>query len=354
LPGMVISELDHSRLLSLTLLSSFGILGLIRDTNINDETMYPLNKINLRNIRVFSCLVFSLVACLTSAETNISMSDLAVESSFGGSDFRTREVRAYFARMGRDFEIYRIILPAPEDASYLSGTKQYHLDRDRAGNFRYNSLKVSGAVFYKAVANSVNINFLPLVDTVNNDDSGVTGTELLQMIYRQAKALNRSHADLDAVDKRVTVTYVYDGRHLVIAPTTFNFVDNAVNADGTSLHKKFGVNSFSKHYLLALILNEQAEVTMAGKIYVRVLARESGTPVDLAHVFAADGEVNLDAYKFDLTVTNESGTFKPLSEGLSPFARVLVDGLGLTHLNYRGHVGQGKEPVAGTVYPSEK
>jgi hypothetical protein len=351
---MVISDLDRSRLLSLAPSSSHGILGLNRDADICDETMHPLNKMNLKYIRFFACLAFSLAAPFTSAETNISVSDLAVESSFGGSDYRTREVRAYFERMGRDFEIFRIILPAPEDASYLAGTKQYHLDRDRAGNFRYNSLKVSAAVFYKAVANSVNTNFLPLVDTISKDGSGVEGNELMQMIYRQAKALNRSHADLDTVDKRVTVTYVYDGRHLVIAPTTFNFVDNAVNASGTSLHKKFGVNSFSKHYLLALILNEQAEVTMAGKIYVRVLARESGTPVDLEHVFAANGEVNLEAYKFDLTVTNESGTFKPLAEGLSPFAGVLVDGLGLTHLNYRGHVGQGKEPVAGTVYPSEK
>jgi hypothetical protein len=299
-------------------------------------------------------VVFTLVASLAFAQINISISDLAVESSSGGVDFRTIEVHKYFERMERDFEIFRIDLPAPEDASYAAGTKQYNLDRARAGNFRYNSLKVSAALFYKAVANSVNANFSPLVDTVNKDGSGVTGTELLQMIYRQAKALNRSKADLDKVDQRVTVTYVYDGKHLVIAPTTFNFVDNAVNASGTSLHKKFGVNSFSKHYLLALILNPQAEVTMAGKIYVRLLAREPGTPVDLEHVFATDGEVNLAAYTFDLTVTNESGTFKPLSEGLPPFARVLVDGLGLSQLNYRGHAPEGHEPVAGTVFPSEK
>jgi hypothetical protein len=307
----------------------------------------------LRDIWVVACLAFALLTPLSAAETEVSVADLAAESSSGGSDFRTHEVRKYFERMGRNFEIFRIKLPAPEDASYTAGTRHYHLDRERAGNFRYNSLKVSAALFYKAVANSVNANFSLLIDTVNNDDSGVTGTELLQMIYRQAKALNRSHADLDTVDQRVTVTYVYDGRHLVIAPTTFNFVDNAVNASGTSLHKKFGVNSFSKHYLLALILNEQAEVTMAGKIYVRLLARETGTPVDLEHVFANGGEVNLAAYKFDLTVTNESGTFKPLSEGLPTFAQVLVDGLGLSQLNYRGFVPEGQDPVVGTVYLSE-
>jgi hypothetical protein len=308
----------------------------------------------LRDIRVAVCLAFALLTFLSVAAADVLGSNLSAESSSGGSDFRTHEVHKYFERMGRNFEIFRIDFPAPQDASYTAGASHYHLDRDRAGNFRYNSLKVSAALFYKAVANSVNANFSPLVDTVNKDDSGVTGTELMQKIYRQAKALNRSHADLDTVDQRVTVTYVYDGRHLVIVPTTFNFVDNAVNADGTNLHKKFGVNSFSKHYLLALILNEQAEVTMAGKIYVRLLARESGTPVDLEHVFATGGEVNLAAYKFDLTVTNESGTFKPLSEGLPPFARVLVDGLGLTHINYRGHVAQGKEPETGIVYPSDK
>jgi hypothetical protein len=320
---------------------------------------FPANTITrfrqqLRNIWVPACLAFMLVVPLVMAETNVSVSDLAVESSSGGSDFRTHEVRKYFERMGRNFEIYRVNLPAPEEAGYTAGTKQYHLDRDRAGNFRYNSLKASSAVFYKAVAASVNVNFSPLVDSVNKDDSGVTGTELLQMIFRQSKALKREHADLDTVDQRVTVTYVYDGDHLVIAPTTFNFVDNAVNASGTSLHKKFGVNSFSKHYLLAQILNEQAEVTMAGKIYVRILAREPGTSIDLKHVFSSDGEVNLAAYKFDLTVTNESGTFKPLSEGLPPFAQVLVDGLSLSQLNYRGHAPEGQEPVAGTVFPSEK
>lgn len=316
--------------------------------------MNPFNKILLRDIWVSACLVFALLSFQAAAETPVSVSELVVEKSSGGIDFRTSEVRKYFERMERNFEIYRMDLPAPENASYTAGTSKYHLDRERAGNFRYNSLKVSKATFYKAIAKSVTFNFTTLDDTVNNDNSGVTGTELLQMIYRQAKALKRSHADLNTVDQRVTVTYAYDGKHLVIAPTTFNFVDNAVNASGTSLHKKFGVNSFSKHYLLALILNDQAEVTMAGKIYVRLLAREPGTSVDLEHVFATDGEVNLAAYKFDLTVTNESGTFKPLSEGLPPFARVLVDGLGLSQLNYRGHVPEGQEPVAGTVFPSEK
>jgi hypothetical protein len=172
------------------------------------------------------------------------------------------------------------------------------------------------------------------------------------MIFRQAKALGRDSADLDSVDQRVIVTYVYDGKHLVIAPTTFNFVDNAVNTKGTGLHSKLGVNSFSKHYMLALILNEQAEVTMAGKIYVRIKSREPGSPVTLESVFSANGEVNLTEYEFDLTVSNESGTFKPASEGLLPFAQVLVDGLGLSRISYRGHASTGQEPLTGDVYPS--
>jgi len=290
---------------------------------------------------------------LALAQTDISAQELTIESSSGGDDFRTKEVRKYFERMGRNFEIFRIHLPIPEDATYAAGSKRYHLDRERAGNLRYKSLKVSAGVFYKAVAKSVNANFQILDDTVNKDESGVTAIELLQMIYRQAKALNRSQADLDTVDQRVTVTYVYDGEYLVIAPTTFNFVDGAVNAKGSSLHKKFGVNSFSKHYLLALILNDQAEVTMAGKFYVRVLAHEPGVPVKLENVFPEDGEVNLTDYKFDLTVSNESGTFKPLAEGLPAFAHVLVDGLGLSKLNYRGQVPEGEEPLSGTVFGTE-
>jgi hypothetical protein len=114
-------------------------------------------------------------------------------------------------------------------------------NRKRAGNRRFNSLKVSHVAFYSGVATSVSRNFEPLTDTVNNDGSEVTGIEWLQMIYRQAKALGKANADLDAVDRRVTVTYVYDGHFLVVAPTTFNFVDNAINAKGTTLHSHFGV-----------------------------------------------------------------------------------------------------------------
>jgi hypothetical protein len=313
------------------------------------NSIYPTK---LRPIRSAICLALVLLSPLAFAQSIAPEQELALEISIGGDDFRTHEVRKYFERMQRQFEIYRITMPSPEDASYSAGTRDYYLDREHAGNFRYNSLKVSSAVFYKAIATSVESHFLPMNDTVNNDDSGVIGIELLQMMFRQAKALGRDSADLDSVDQRVTVTYVYDGKHLVIAPTTFNFVDNAVNTKGTGLHSKLGVNSFSKHYMLALILNEQAEVTMAGKIYVRIRTREPGNPVDLESVFSANGEVNLAEYEFDLTVSNESGTFKPASEGLLPFAQVLVDGLGLSHISYRGHASTGQEPLTGDVYPS--
>jgi len=277
-------------------------------------------------------------------------SELNIEASIGGDDFRTRQVRQYFERLGRTFEIYRLSIPAPEDASYTAGKQTYHLDRKRAGNLRYNSLKVSSAAFYKAVARSINAHFVRLEDTVNGDGSGVTGTEFLQMVFRQARALDKARADLDAVDNHVTVTYVYDGRHLIVAPTTFDFVDNAVNTRGTALHSKSGVNNFSKHYMLALILNDKAEVTMAGKIYIRILSRDSGQAVDMAHVFAAHEEVDLSAYEFELTVSNESGTFKPLAAGLPPFANVLVNALDQPQLKYRSKALDGQEPLQGVVY----
>jgi hypothetical protein len=280
-------------------------------------------------------------------------SELNIEASKGGDDFRTRQVRQYFERLGRTFEIYRLSVPAPEEASYTAGTQTYHLDRKRTGNLRYNSLKVSSAAFYKAVARSINSHFVSLEDSVNRDGSGVTGSEFLQMVFRQARALDKVGADLDTVDNRVTVTYVYDGQHLIVAPTTFNFVDNAVNTRGTALHSKSGVNNFSKHYMLALILNDKAEVTMAGKIYIRVLARDSGQSVDMSHVFAANGEVDLAAYEFELTVSNESGTFKPLAAGLPPFADVLVNALDQPQLQYRSKVLEGQESLQGVVYSAD-
>jgi hypothetical protein len=306
------------------------------------------------SIRVFANSILLLLcwalsgANLLAKETGLQHPAQA-ELSRGGNDFRTTEVRKYFEHLGRDFGVYRIVMLAPDDAAYIADSHTYHLDRKRAGNFRYSSLKVSKAAFYKAIAKSVNEHFEPLTDTVNNDGSDVTSTEWLQMIFRQARALKKAGADLDAVDARVTVTYVYDGQYLVVAPTTFNFVDNAVNAKGSSLHKHFGVNSFSKHYLLALILNESAEVTMAGKIYIQLKAREAGTIIDLEHVFAKH-EVDLEKFEFELTVTNESGTFKPAAEGLPPFARVLAEALNLPELNYSSRPLAGSEPLTGTVH----
>lgn len=310
-------------------------------------------KTDLTSNRIRQSLVLALcVLSLTSAspaEEHGAESALTAELSRGGKGFRTVQVRKYFERLGREFGVYRISMPAPDDATYSANMQVYHLDRKRAGNLRYNSLKVSHVAFYSGVANSVHRNFEPLTDTVNNDGSEVTGIEWLQMIFRQAKALSKAGADLDAVDQRVAVTYVYDGHYLVVAPTTFDFVDNAVNAKGTNLHSHFGVNSFSKHYLLALILNDDAEVTMAGKIYIKLIARDSGKVVDLEHVFAATGEVDLQMYELEATVTNESGTFKPLAEGLPPFAGVLLEALDLPELHYRSVALAGKEPLVGSV-----
>jgi len=84
----------------------------------------------------------------------------------------------------------------------------------------------------------------------------------------------------------------------------------------------------------------------AGRVLEKVVER--------AHVFAAAGEVDLDAYQFDLTVTNESDTFNPLSAGLQPFAEVLVHALDLPQLNYRGHARGEDEPVQGVVQPARQ
>ena len=310
-------------------------------------------KNTLTSNRIWQTLALALSGLFLTnalpAEERGADSALAAELSRGGKGFRTVQVRKYFERLGREFGVYRIAMPAPDDATYSAGMQVYHLDRKRAGNLRYNSLKVSHVAFYSGVANSVHRNFEPLTDTVNNDGSEVTGIEWLQMIFRQAKALSKAGADLDAVDRRVAVTYVYDGRYLVVAPTTFDFVDNAVNTKGTTLHSHYGVNSFSKHYLLALILNDDAEVTMAGKIYIKLTARDSEKVVDLEHVFVADGEVDLKKYDFEATVTNESGTFKPMAEGLPPFARVLLEALDLPELHYRSVALTGSEPLVGSV-----
>ena len=193
---------------------------------------------------------------------------------------------------------------------------------------------------------------MPLEDSVHHDDSEVTGVELLQIMFRNARALEKVKADLAMVKNGVTLTYTYDDFETILVPTTFNYVDNAVNTEGSKLKSKYGVNSFSKHYLLALILNEQAQVTMAGKIFIAVRPLDRDSPIDLAHVFNADGDVDLEHYGFHVTVTNDSGTFKPDGEEVPLFAQVLVDVLDIPELHYRAWTPPGEPPIEGTVVPS--
>ncbi|MEH6584182.1 MAG: hypothetical protein V7754_19785 [Halioglobus sp.] len=281
------------------------------------------------------------------AEVADNSTPLSIDISQGGDDLRTTELRKYFARIGRDFEVFRVSSVTRTEAG-----EAYKLTRETAGNFRYNALNVSHHIFYKQIAQSVNDNFVPLEDTIHHDDSGVTGTEMLQIIYRQAKALGNEKADLDAVDGRVTVTYAYDERKLIIVPTTFNFVDGAKNTEGTELKSHLGVNGFSKHYLLSMILNDEAKVTMAGKIYIRLESLDD-SPLDLAHAFNDEGEVDLKTHAFNVTVTNESGTFKPDGAGIPAFAQLLVDRLGLEEVHYHAWVPEGEWPIEGTAVPTE-
>jgi hypothetical protein len=197
----------------------------------------------------------------------------------------------------------------------------------------------------------VNDNFIALEDSVHNDDSEVNGTELIQIIYRQAKALSREKADLEAVDGRVTVTYAFDKQQMVIVPTTFNYVDGARNSEGTVLESHLGVNGFSKHYLLSLILNKEAQVTMAGKIYIKLIPNDDSKPLDLAHAFNEQGDVDLENYTLDITITNESGTFKPDGEELESFAQLVVEVFELPQVHYYAHTAEGQVPIKGTVVP---
>ncbi|MEH6569180.1 MAG: hypothetical protein V7709_08900 [Halioglobus sp.] len=283
-----------------------------------------------------------------SAQETESENTLYLEVSQGGDDFRTKELRKYFNHLGRDFEVFRIRSTTPTEAG-----KVYRLERESAGNFRYNALKVSHQVFYKQIAKSVNDNFVTLEDTVHNDESEVNGTELLQIIYRQAKSLSRKKSDLGDVDGRVTSTYAFDKQQMVIVPTTFNFVDGARNSEGTVLESHLGVNGFSKHYLLSLILGGEAQVAMAGKIYIKLVPKDDSKQLDMAHVFDDQGDVDLENYSFDVTITNESGTFKPLGEELQSFAQLVVDVFELPELNYYAHTAEGEEPIRGTVTPTE-
>lgn len=270
---------------------------------------------------------------------------LYLEVSQGGDDFRTKELRKYFKHLERDFEVFRIRSTTPTEAG-----KVYRLQRESAGNFRYNALKISHQVFYKQIAKSVNDNFVALEDSVHNDDSEVNGTELLQIIYRQAQALTREKADLEAVDGTVTVTYAFDKQQMVIVPTNFNYVDGALNSKGTVLESHLGVNGFSKHYLLSLILNKEAQVTMAGKIYIKLTPNDD-KPLDLAHAFTEQGDVDLENYTLDITITNESGTFKPIGQELKSFAQLVVEVFELSQVHYYAHTAEGEAPIKGTVVP---
>jgi hypothetical protein len=271
-----------------------------------------------------------------------------VELSHGGDDLRTSEVRWYFEDLGREFEVYRVRPAEPTSAG-----QQYKLSRKRAGDFRYNSLKVVKSTFFSKVAKSVNANFVPLEDTVNHDNSEVTGVELLQIMYRNAKALGRAKADLLSVTNGVTLTYVYDDFETILVPTNFNYVDNAQTTDGSPLKAKYGVNAFSKHYLLALILNKKAQVTMAGKLYIAIRPLDEDSPIDLAHVFTPEGDVDLDHYEFYVLVTNDSGTFKPDAEEVPLFAQLLVDTLNIPEVHYSAKGALGEPRVEGTAVRSK-
>jgi hypothetical protein len=143
---------------------------------------------------------------------------IGVEISAGGNDLVTSEVRAYFNRLGRDFHVFRgqVITPTP-------AKEVYKLHRERAGDFRYNALKVSNAAFYSTIAKSVKENFKPLDDDIHYDKSEVNGVEFLQIIFRQAKALNNKKADLESTEGTITSTYVYDDKRMVLMPTTFHY-----------------------------------------------------------------------------------------------------------------------------------
>ena len=271
----------------------------------------------------------------------------AVEFSQGSDkDTRTREVRKYFQSLGREFEVYRISPTEPTAAG-----KHYKLERERAGNFRYNSLKVANKTFFRYLASEVKRNFEPLPDLVHQDDSAVTGEELLQILFRNARGLSHKKADLDTVTNGVTLTYVYDDFQTIMVPTTYNFKDNTQNTDGTTLKSDYGVNSFSKHYLLASILNDEVKVSMAGKIFIAVVPLDDDSPLKLDSVFDKDGDVDLDHYRFDVTVTNDSGTFKPNGEELPLFAQLMANVLDIPELRYRAWVEPGSPPLEGVVTP---
>ena len=270
-----------------------------------------------------------------------------VEFSQGSDkDTRTREVRKYFQSLGREFEVYRITPTEPTAAG-----KRYKLERERAGNFRYNSLKVANKTFLRYLASEVKRNFEPLPDLVHQDDSAVTGEELLQILFRNARGLSHKKADLDTVTNGVTLTYVYDDFQTIMVPTTYNFKDNTQNTDGTTLKSDYGVNSFSKHYLLASILNDEVKVSMAGKIFIAVVPLDDDSPLKLDSVFDKDGDVDLDHYRFDVTVTNDSGTFKPNGEELPLFAQLMANVLDIPELRYRAWVEPGSPPLEGVVTP---
>jgi hypothetical protein len=143
---------------------------------------------------VLLCTAFSVLAddqsTLAQEAENVRFE---IEISHGGDDLRTSEVRDYFENLGREFEVYRV---RPTDPT--SAGQRYKLERDRAGERRYNTLKGKEA-FYGKVADSVAENFAILEDSVHNDNSEVSGEELLQIMFRNARSLKKSKADLDTV-----------------------------------------------------------------------------------------------------------------------------------------------------------
>jgi hypothetical protein len=99
-----------------------------------------------------------------------------------------------------------------------------------------------------------------------------------------------------------------------------------------------------------MILNEEAQVSMAGKIHIGVKPLDPETPVDIAHVFNESGDVDLEKFKFDVLVTNDSGTFKPDGKYLPSFAQLIVDDLNIPQLSYKAWTPPGTPKIEGIVY----
>jgi hypothetical protein len=144
------------------------------------------------------------------------------------------------------------------------------------------------------------------------------------------------------------MTYAFSAkdRAMIMAPTALHLVEGAESEAGAPLEASATVNIFSKHALLARVLNEEQSVDMAGELYLHIEPRAGILPdqvltngrIDLAKVYDVESNVlDADRIEIRMVVKNDSGTFKPSGRRIAAFAWTLMKAFRIDRIGFEAY-----------------